>query len=67
MRPEQVKLLVTPGCRGFFPATTEDLRRAPTGKRVIAIVGKNLWLAIKTGDDDVLPVVFRQRVRRRTL
>jgi hypothetical protein len=57
MRPEQVKLLVTPGCRGFFPATIEDLRRASTGKRVIAIIGKNLRLAIEAGDNDVVPVV----------
>ena len=60
---EQIKLLVTPGCRGFFPATIKDLRRASTGERVIAIIGKNLRLAIDTRDDNVVTVVSGQRMR----
>ena len=39
------------------------IARAPTGKRMFTIIGKNLRLAINTGDDDVVPVVSGQRMR----
>ena len=35
-------------------------------ERVVAVIGENLWLTIKAGDNDVIATVFRQRMVRRS-
>ncbi len=65
MRPEQVKLLIATGGRGFFTATVKHLRRSAMRERVVTVVGEDFRLPVQSGDYHVIATVFRQRMIRR--